>query len=81
MFTLNNPVKTDDLRGYIVKSNPCPSCGDVLSTVVTSQQMYDYNQGALAQNVLPHLSLDAREQFISGYCKECWDSMFDGMDF
>lgn len=76
MFTLNNPTKTEDLRGYVVASNPCPTCGDVFKTIITPDKLYAYNQGAYVQDVLAHLTMDVRERFISGYCTECWDNLF-----
>jgi predicted RNA-binding Zn-ribbon protein involved in translation (DUF1610 family) len=76
MFALNNPIKLADLSGYVVSSHACPMCGDVATTVVTPQQMFAYNQGAYAQDVLPNLDNGLREQFISGTCPTCWDAMF-----
>lgn len=83
MFALNNPVKLADLSGYVVSSHACPMCGDVATTVVTPQQLFAYNQGAYAQDVLPNLDNGQREQFISGTCPDCWNAMFsfdDGED-
>lgn len=77
MFTLHNIVKSADLRSYSVTSHPCPECKETFTTSVTPEQLWAYNQGAYAQNVLPHLSADERERFISGYCATCWGNTFD----
>jgi hypothetical protein len=75
MFTLHNPVKT--LNGsYVVTSHPCPTCGDTQNIAITSDKLFAYRQGALAQDVLSNFDADVRERFISGTCSPCWDSMF-----
>lgn len=79
VFRLNNIIKSADLTHYTVTSHPCPTCDETITTTVEPQQLFAYNQGAFAQVVLPHLSLDDRERFISGYCAPCWDKLFDGV--
>lgn len=32
--------------------------------------------GLLIQDAFPELSVDQREQLISGYCGECWDTLW-----
>lgn len=76
MFTLNNINKFDE-SGYYAESYPCPSCNYTATVFVTPPQMFAYNQGASAQDVLAAYPADVRERFISGYCAECWDNLFD----
>ena len=75
MFTLHNPVKT--LNGsYVVTSHPCPTCNETQNVAITSDKLFAYHQGALAQVVLSDFDADIRERFITGTCPTCWDSMF-----
>lgn len=76
MFTLNNPVKTEDLSGYFVTSHACPMCSSVLVIEIPSHKLFEYNQGGLAHQVLSDFDADTRERFISGTCSPCWDSLF-----
>jgi hypothetical protein len=76
MFVLNNPVKTEDLSGYRVTSNLCVGCNESITILITPQQLYAYNQGGYAQDVLPELTNEQRERFISGICGICWITLF-----
>jgi len=79
MFTLHNPVKT--LNGsYVVTSHACPTCNQTQNVAITSDKLFAYRQGALAQTVLSDFDADVRERFISGVCSPCWDSMFEFED-
>ncbi len=73
MFTLNNIRKTDDLSGYYVDSHSCPMCSDILTVYVSSYELYRYNQGAYAQDVISRVPPSWRERFISGICEDCWN--------
>lgn len=76
MFVLNNPVKLDDLSGYKVTSNICAGCSESVTITITPEQLYAYNQGGYAQDVLPEVPVDERERFISGICGDCWQTLF-----
>ena len=66
---------------YTVSSKPCPMCNESLTIEITGQQLYKYNQGALIQEVMPDVSAQDRERFVTGYCNTCWISIFgDGED-
>ena len=65
---------------YVVTSNPCPMCGETKTVAITGDKLFAYNQGAMAQDVLSEYNEAIREQFISGYCDDCWTSMFDGIE-
>ena len=80
MFTLNNPTKLADLSGYYVTSRDCPMCDTNVTVIVTPQELFAYNQGALAHEVLGRFDADTREQFITGTCADCWNAMFAGLD-
>ena len=45
---------------------------------VTEEQLQKWYDGALIQNVMPHLSPEDREFIISGTTPEEWDDMFGG---
>jgi hypothetical protein len=81
MLTLNNPTKFADQSAYFVSSNPCPSCDEVLTISVKPEQLFAYNQGGYAQDILSDYSLEVRERFISGYCDDCWKNIFGDEDF
>ena len=75
MFTLNNITKNDELN-YFVTSLPCTNCSEVQVVEISPSQLYAYNQGAMAQDVLFGYTPDVRERFISGMCGICWDQLF-----
>jgi hypothetical protein len=52
-------------------------CGDTKTVSISSEELFSYNQGAYAQDVLSAYDADVRERFISGMCGICWDAMFD----
>jgi hypothetical protein len=76
MFTLHNPVKSEDLEWYTVTSHPCPTCKETTSLKITPDKLYAYNQGAYAQDVLSNYEPDVRERFISGMCGPCWNELY-----
>ena len=32
------------------------------------------------QNIIPNVSADIREMFLSGMCGECWDKLFEDIE-
>jgi hypothetical protein len=76
MFTLINPTKTEDLSAYVVSSQPCPTCKEVLSIAITPESLFLYNQGANVQTVLVNYPPSIRDRFMTGFCDECWNLMF-----
>lgn len=76
MFTLINPTKSADLASYVVSSQPCPMCNDVLSIAITPESLFLYNQGANVQTVLVNYPPAIRERFMTGICGDCWDMTF-----
>lgn len=61
---------------YSLTSLPCPTCKQTLSLEVSSYAVFQLNQGAGATTVLPDVSVDVRERFMSGFCPPCWTEMF-----
>jgi len=57
---------------------PCPSCRKADAVVIdaTDEQLDAYNKGALIQVAFPHVSIDIREQIITGYHAKCWNKMW-----
>lgn len=61
---------------YAVDSLPCPECNEVLTIEIDGSNVFQYHQGARIDSVLPDLSDDERERFITGYCSDCWNNLF-----
>ena len=60
----------------------CKFCNKNVVIKLTSEQYKNlgrYNRGeGHIQDLLPELSADDREMFVSGMCPECWDKTFSG---
>ena len=54
----------------------CPFCGKEHSVEVSESALYEWQNGALIQSVMPTLSATEREQLISHICPACQDSLF-----
>jgi hypothetical protein len=66
---------------YLASSMPCPKCDTApLVIELDGSKLYQYHQGASVQQVMPDLSPEDRERFMSGYCSPCWDAMFPDDD-
>lgn len=65
---------------YSVSSLACPVCKDTLTLELPGDKLFLYHQGAHIQQVMPDISDDERERFISGYCPSCWIEMFGDDD-
>ena len=74
MFTLTNPMKVMNER-YVVTSLPCPARKETETVSISSEQLFAYNQGAMAQDVLSGYDAGTRERFISGMCNDCFCTM------
>ena len=61
---------------YQLTSLPCPTCKQTLTLDVSSYAVFQLNQGAGAMTVLPDVSVDVRERFMSGFCSPCWTATF-----
>lgn len=55
----------------------CPFCGKVSRIHTTTAAWNAYQDGALAQDAFPDLSIADRETLISGLCLECQADFFD----
>lgn len=60
---------------YSVESLPCPMCASKEILQLAGAQVHAYHNNALIQEVLPEVSAETRERFISGVCPPCWDSL------
>jgi len=60
----------------VVVSYVCPFCGKEHSVEVSESALYEWQDGALIQNVMPTLSATEREQLISHICPACQASLF-----
>lgn len=70
-------VNPDD--GIVVLTLRCPQCKNTKEIQVTDDQYDRLCDGdGHIQDILPDLSPDDREMFLSGFCSKCWDSMFGG---
>lgn len=62
--------------GYIGLRECSNECGKIITGYVRGQDLFQYNNGALAQVAFPYLSADDREAlFMSGCCGTCFDKI------
>jgi hypothetical protein len=58
----------------------CPSCGKAGAIEVEEEDLKAYNEGIgekrLIQNAFPYLTLDQREQLMTGYDAACWTALW-----
>lgn len=54
----------------------CKSCDYEVHIPITEDQLSQYKNGEPIQKVLPNVSPDDRELFISGLCGKCFDKIF-----
>ena len=66
----------------VIYKVPCKFCGKDKIIKLTEEEYENlgrYNRGeGHIQDLLPNLSANDREMFISGMCSECWDETFSG---
>lgn len=61
----------------IAVEKTCVFCKEVTAIKMTEDQAYRIASGEeLIQNIVPNMSPDHREMFISGICGKCFDNMF-----
>jgi hypothetical protein len=60
----------------IIFTKPCIHCGDTGMVAVPREQVIKYIDRAHAQEAFPDMSIELREQIISGTHPKCWDEMF-----
>lgn len=70
--------KLDEGR-YLVTSGACPTCSCAEKIEITGYELFQYHQGALAQEVLSRFSPAIREKFISGYCGDHFQEAMFGV--
>jgi hypothetical protein len=73
---IQSATKIEEGR-YQIASKPCPDCNAVVTLEIDGSSLYLANQGASVQQVLPNQPADVRERFVSGYCADCWNKIFD----
>jgi hypothetical protein len=57
----------------ITRFDPFSGRMNTLELDVTDAQIEEWQNGALIQNVMPHLTPDEREFLITGITSESWD--------
>lgn len=55
----------------------CWKCKSVHLIKVFDRDYIAWKSGKYIQDVMPYLSADDRELFISGICGECYDKLYD----
>lgn len=60
----------------ITLNKVCGFCGVNHELQVNKQDLSRFENGEHIQTVMPYLSADERELFVSGICGSCFDSMF-----
>lgn len=73
---LTNIIKVEEGL-YSVESLPCPKCGDTYKLEIAGRQLHAYHSQGMVDEVLPDLTPEDRERFITGICPPCWDKMFE----
>lgn len=61
--------------GVVEYETSCPLCGTRKTFTLPEKEYRRWRDGALIQNVFPQLTIDEREQLISGICPKCWELM------
>jgi len=64
----------DDLVPVITPT--CFACGEAGVLFVSLPGLLAWQAGVLVQDAFPALSVDGREQLVSGTHPACWDEMF-----
>lgn len=64
----------------ITRVDPFTQKENTLDLNVTEEQLQAWHDGALIQNVMPHLSADEREFIMTGLMPESWEEIFKGHD-
>ena len=54
----------------------CPFCGGKNKVKVNQKDYLNWQNGTMIQNAFPYLSVDEREELLSGICPTCWDKYF-----
>ena len=60
----------------ITRTSPFSGKKNTMRLNISTQQYNAWKNGALIQNVMPHLTPDEREFLISGIMPDEWDEMF-----
>lgn len=60
----------------VIVSMVCPICGEEHTVEVSEYAFYQWEDGALIQNVMPTLSATEREQLITNICPSCQILMY-----
>lgn len=61
-------------------STMCLICGKTEGVIVNSQDYFNWNHGMHIQNAFPYLTANQREILISGFCGQCFDETFAGIE-
>lgn len=76
-MTLFISARTEE-RSAMLVGKDCPGCkspGPIY--YATRQQASDFaSRRKNLQEIMPEVSADDRERFITGYCAPCWDNLF-----
>lgn len=65
---------------YVVETLQCVHCGRNGHLEVPAQGLFFYNQGELIQDCFPKMSIDLREQLITGIHPKCFEEMYAGWE-
>ena len=62
-------------RDKIIKIT-CMECLETFNLRVDADDHFSWQHGVLIQDAFPYLNAGERELLISGYCSDCFDSIF-----
>lgn len=54
----------------------CPECRQTTRHELDTVAFRRWQGGEFVQNAFPTMSVDKREQLVSGMCGGCWDALF-----
>ena len=54
----------------------CPFCGCGNEVEVNETDYFDWDDGKMAQDAFPYLSVAEQEKLLWGICPQCWDKYF-----
>lgn len=66
------------MQTYITKK--CIQCGETGTMELDMADVIAWHAGKLAQSAFPYLTVDLREQVISGTHPACWKAIFSDDD-
>ena len=69
-------ISRDDVKGTTTFERKCPFCHKVARQTFDTEKLQPAETNSTCiQNVLPKLTANEREFFMTGICPSCWDAL------